>query len=61
MEIPKKYFKDGKNFELIKEYKYFGLYQDENGIRECFSPFDLGLVEKKFSRIFHKNSINYHF
>lgn len=61
MELPKKHISNGKTFELIKQYKNFGLYENEKGTRECFTPFDLGLVEKKFDRIFHKNTIDYHF
>lgn len=35
-----------KGWKLIKEYEHYGLYT--NGIwRECFSRFDLGLVEKR--------------
>lgn len=33
-------------WKLIKEYEHYGLYT--NGIwRECFSRFDLGMVEKR--------------
>ena len=30
----------------------------EKGIRECFTPFELGLVEQKFDRILHKELIH---
>ena len=61
MELPKKHFINGKNYDLIKEYKNFGLYENEKGIRECFTPFELGLVEQKFDRILHKELIHNHF
>lgn len=33
-------------WKLIKEYEHFGLYT--NGIwRECFSRFDVGMIEKR--------------
>lgn len=42
MELLKKFTKKGKNYILIKEYKNFGLYEEEKTkTKECFDKFDL--------------------
>ena len=51
MELPKRfkvknyYRKLGitktKEYNLVKLYKNFGLYKDENGFTECFTAFDI--------------------
>lgn len=37
---------NSKEFKLIKWYPNFGLFENKYGIRECFSDFDLGRIEK---------------
>lgn len=50
MELPKKVVIDKKyskkEYTLVKQYKHYGLYEDEKGFRECFDPFDLGLYKR---------------
>ncbi len=45
MRLPKRVKRRGKQYFLIKEYTYYGLYKEERtNIRTCLSKFDLGLV-----------------
>ena len=34
-------FREKKYLKLIRKYKYFALFEDMLGIRECFSYFEL--------------------
>lgn len=47
MKYPKIVIKNKKKYELIKIYENYALYVNEAGIRECFNPSDLGLIEEK--------------
>lgn len=48
MEMPKKFKKKGIIYKLIKLYDNFGLYQNvSNGTRECFTEFQLGVLQEK--------------
>lgn len=46
MEYPKRFELKNKKYKLIKVHKYHGLYEDENGMKRCFQPFDLGMIEQ---------------
>lgn len=47
MELPKRFRKKGRTYILIKEYKNFGLYEEEKTkLKECFDKFDLGLLKQ---------------
>lgn len=47
MEIPKNIRRDGRKYKFVKKYPNYYMYQDvETGVKECFQPFDLGLIEK---------------
>lgn len=47
MELPKKFTKRGKKYRLVKEYKHYGLYEEEKtNFRECFDAYDLGIIKK---------------
>lgn len=48
MELPKRFKKRCRTYILIKEYKNFGLYEEERTkFRECFDRFDLGITGKQ--------------
>lgn len=44
--IPEIYEKDNKKYYLVKKYPNFVLYQLPNGLAECFSYHELGLIEE---------------
>jgi hypothetical protein len=39
-EYPKWIISKGKRYNLKKEYKNFGLYVDNSGIKECFKKIE---------------------
>ena len=47
MEIPKHINKNNRTFNLAKIYKNFVKYKNTSGWYECFSYYDLGLVEEE--------------
>ncbi len=47
MKIQRYINKNNKKYTLVKIYKNFILYEDEHGVKECFSRHDLGLLEEK--------------
>ena len=50
MKIPKVISKNNNQYIFVKEYADFVLYKDLlTGVKECFSKFDLGLIQEKFS------------
>lgn len=46
MEIPKIFIKDSKKYYFVKEYKNFIMYQTKEGIIECFTLNELGLLQE---------------
>lgn len=38
-------------YTFVKEYEHYALYVDEQGNRECFQPFDCGLIDKRNLKI----------
>lgn len=59
MKIPKIISKNGHEYIFVKEYKNFIMYKDMIiGTNECFSKYDLGLIEKqKTIRYANKHNI----
>lgn len=45
-EPPITHKSEGKKYFFIKAYSYIYLYEDRNGLKECFTPQELGLVPK---------------
>ncbi|MCI8308941.1 MAG: hypothetical protein HFJ45_01705 [Clostridia bacterium] len=46
MKLPEKFSAQGKSYRLIKEYKYYGLYEEENTkYKICFDEFDLKTIQ----------------
>ena len=45
MEIPKTITRNDRKYTFIKKYPNIFLYEDEYGIKECFSKYDLGLIQ----------------
>lgn len=44
--LPKTINRNNKEYKLIKEYDKYGIYQNVKlGYKECFSKFELGLIE----------------
>lgn len=47
MKLPNQFTKDKKIYFLLKEYKNYGLYeQEKTKIKECFSIYDINMLEK---------------
>lgn len=50
MKIPKVISKNNHEYILVKEYPNFILYKDLlTGVKECFTPFQLGLIEEQLN------------
>ena len=48
MKIPKVISKNNHEYILVKEYPNFISYKDLiTGVKECFTPFQLGLIEEQ--------------
>jgi len=46
MKIPEIHKSNNRKYYFVKQYPNFAMYQTENGIAECFSYHELGLVEE---------------
>lgn len=46
MQIPEIHKSNNRKYYFVKQYPNFVMYQTENGIVECFSYHELGLVEE---------------
>lgn len=46
MQIPKIHEINNRKYYFVKQYPNFVMYQTKNGIAECFSYHELGLVEE---------------
>lgn len=46
MEIPKTFVKNNKKYYFVEICKNFVRYQTRQGICECFSFYDLGLIKE---------------
>jgi hypothetical protein len=43
MNYPTEIHKNGVKYRFVKKYPNFGLYIDENGNKECFQKWDVGI------------------
>jgi hypothetical protein len=55
---------NGKKYKKIKKYKHYTLFEDENGFKECFDDFDLGLIRmipllEMKKRLFERDTSKY--
>ena len=55
MKIPKTFVKNNKKYFYIETCKNFARYQTGEGISECFSYHELGLIEETFRERQAKN------
>ena len=46
MQLPEIHKSNNRKCYFVKQYPNFIMYQTENGIAECFSYHELGLVEE---------------
>lgn len=47
MKIQRYIDKNNRRYTLVKIYKNFIMYEDEHGVKECFSRHELGLLKEQ--------------
>lgn len=56
IHLPIKFKKNGIQYNLIKIYENFGLYENSiTNVKECFSPHQLGTLDEEVKVVRHSS------
>lgn len=47
MRYPQMIMKNKRKYELVEIHKHYAVYENENGLKECFKPCDLGMIRER--------------